>query len=311
MNVVNYGVDYKKKGIVFNIQRFSINDGPGTRNIVLLKGCSLVCRSCSNPKSENINHEVMFNKNNCTNCRRCKNICAVGAIDFSLPCRVNKNKCLGCGKCVDTCYSGALVMTGKDMTIEEVMCALKKESVQYRRSGGGITLSGGDALNQPDFSLEILKASKSCGWYTAIETTAYASEDIIEKVMPWVDVVLLDIKTMDENNHIKYTGISNERIIKNIKRIANLDVEVIVRVPVIPKFNSDEKSIFDIANFTKSLKTVKEIQLLPYHKLGENKYKCLGRKYDVGEEIRTPDEKTMCKLKEVVEQCGLKCTIVS
>ncbi|MEY8764290.1 MULTISPECIES: glycyl-radical enzyme activating protein [Clostridium] len=303
-NVINYG----EKGIVFNIQRFSVNDGPGIRTIVFLKGCPLRCKWCSNPESQSYSRELMFNSKNCIGCGKCKRVCKRGAIDYSSPYRVDRNKCVNCGNCAKVCYPGALVMSGEEKTVREVVSELKKDSIQFRRSGGGVTLSGGDPLTQPEFSLELLKACKSMGWSTAVETEAYVPADTIESVIPWVDVVLLDIKNIDTDKYLRYTGVNNDIILKNVKRISELGVRTITRVPVIPKFNADEKSIGKIAEFTRSLGTVDELHLLPYHKLGVNKYKCLGRKYEL-ENMETPDREYMEKFKKIVESYGLKCNV--
>ncbi|AEB76806.1 glycyl-radical enzyme activating protein [Clostridium botulinum] len=302
-------VNYKEKGNVFNIQRFSVNDGPGIRTIVFLKGCPLSCRWCSNPESQNRNSEIMFNIKNCTECHRCERVCSEGAIDFNLSYRIDRSKCINCGRCVERCYPGALVRSGEEMTVKEIIQELKKESVQFRRSNGGVTLSGGEPLMQSKFALELLKGCKSMGWHTTMETTAYASKDIIDKVMPWLDLILLDIKTVNSDKHFKYTGVRNETILENAKRISELGIKTIVRVPVIPEFNADKKSIYDIAIFATKLKMVDEIHLLPYHKLGVNKYACIGKRYNMGEDIKTPSNEFMLALKDIVENVGLKCNI--
>lgn len=303
------GINYNQTGTIFNMQRFSIHDGPGVRTIVFFKGCPLKCDWCSNPESQDPYIQIMFNEKNCIGCKKCEKRCPVGAIDMLRDGRIDRELCIDCGICVENCYPGGLVKTGEQTTVEKVITELKKETVQYRRSGGGVTLSGGEALMQPDFSAELLKACRAMGWHTAIETTAYASEDVIDKVIPFVDLVLLDIKSLDDEKHKKYVHVSNEGIIKNAKKISTLGIEIVIRVPVIPEFNCDEKSIYDIAKFAKNLNGVQRLDLLPYHKLGSNKYENLGRDYTMGQEIKTPDENTMNKFKEIVEECGLVCTI--
>lgn len=302
-------VDLNKVGTVFNIQRFSVNDGPGIRTIVFLKGCPLSCAWCSNPESQNKNKELLFNIKNCTGCHKCETICKMNAINFNNDNRIDRDKCINCGECVESCYPGALVISGKEMSVKEVLDELSKESVQFRRSNGGVTLSGGEPLLQDEFALEILKGCKSRGINTAIETTGYINKNIVEKVMPWVDLILLDIKTTDENKHLKYIGASNKLILENAKLMSDLGANIIVRVPIIPEFNCDIKSIENIAKFTKSLNNIKEIHLLPYHRFGLNKYECLGRNYMVRDDINTPSEETMLELKKIVENIGLKCNI--
>ncbi|GCD12154.1 glycyl-radical enzyme activating protein [Clostridium tagluense] len=302
-------INYEQKGIIFNMQRFSIHDGPGIRTIVFFKGCPLKCDWCSNPESQDPLVQIMFNEKNCNGCKKCEKKCPVGAIDMLRPGRIDREKCTGCGECAENCYPGGLVKSGEETTVEKVINELKKESIQFRRSGGGVTLSGGELLMQPEFAIELLKACKARGWHTAIETTGYTSEAVIDKLIPLVDLVLLDIKHLDDEKHKKYVHVSNERIVKNAKKISALGAELIIRVPVIPGFNCDEKSISDIAKFAKSLNGVQHIDLLPYHKLGANKYENLGLDYIMGQEIKTPDEATMNKFKKIVEEFGLECSI--
>lgn len=302
-------INYKQKGKIFNMQRFSIHDGPGIRTIVFFKGCPLKCDWCSNPESQDPLVQIMFNEKNCIECEKCEKNCPVGAIDMLRPGRIDREKCTSCGLCAENCYPGGLVKSGEETTVEKVMTELKKETIQFRRSGGGVTLSGGELLMQPEFAIELLKACKSMGWHTAIETTGYASEETIDKLIPLVDLVLLDIKHLDDEKHKKYVHVSNEIIVRNAKKIATLGTELIIRVPVIPQFNCDENSISDIAKFAKSLNGVKHIDLLPYHKLGANKYENLGLDYTMGQEIKTPDEATMNDFKKIVEEYGLECSI--
>jgi pyruvate formate lyase activating enzyme len=196
-------VDYKAEGIVFDIQRFSLNDGPGIRTIVFLKGCPLFCPWCSNPESQSLKPEVMYQQDKCIRCGMCVDTCPVGAASLDHPGLVDRQKCIGCGECANVCPVGALVLTGEKMTVEYLVRELKKDSVLYRKSGGGITLSGGEPLVQWKFAAELLKACKAQGWHTAIETTGYGSGEAIEAMFPFVDLTLLDIKTMDSELHKK------------------------------------------------------------------------------------------------------------
>ncbi|MBW9149774.1 glycyl-radical enzyme activating protein [Clostridium sp. CM028] len=302
-------INYKQKGKIFNMQRFSIHDGPGIRTIVFFKGCPLKCDWCSNPESQDPLVQIMYNEKNCIECKKCEKNCPAGAIDMLRPGRIDREKCTSCGLCAENCYPGGIVKSGEETTVEKVMTELKKETIQFRRSGGGVTLSGGEMLMQPEFAIELLKACKSMGWHTAIETTGYASEETIDKIIPLVDLVLLDIKHLDDEKHKKHVYVSNEIIIRNAKKIAAFGTELIIRVPVIPQFNCDKNSISDIAKFAKSLGIVKHLDLLPYHKLGANKYENLGLDYIMGQEIKTPDEDTMNSFKKIVEEYGLECSI--
>ena len=302
-------VDYDKRGIIFNIQRFSVNDGPGVRTIVFLKGCPLSCLWCSNPESQNSFKELMFNIKNCVCCEKCKDICKENAIDFNNVNRIDRDKCINCVDCSEVCYPGALVISGEEKSVEEVISELKKDSTHFRHSNGGITLSGGEPLMQPEFTLELLKGCKANGWHTTMETTGFASKEVIDKIIPWLDLVLLDIKHMDSDRHLQSTGQRNEIILENAKRISELGVDTIIRIPVIPGFNSEKKTIEKIAKFANNLKMVKEIHILPYHRLGVNKYNCLDRKYKIEDCIVTPSREYMEELKETIENIGMKCNI--
>jgi len=250
----------------------------------------------------------MFIKENCMGCGKCAEVCSIGAIDYNRAQRIDHNKCTNCGKCVEVCYTNALNMAGKVQTVEEVITELEKDSIHYRRSGGGITLSGGEALAQPEFTEQLLMACKAKSWHTAMETTAYASEDTLKRVLPWLDLVLLDIKHMDPYKHKEYIGQTNELILKNVKIIAQSGVKIIVRVPIIPNFNDSIAEIQAIADFARSLKAVNEIHILAYHRLGENKYEYLGYEY-LMENVETPNTDTMTRLKKTIEDSGFVCKI--
>ncbi|WP_396136471.1 glycyl-radical enzyme activating protein [Clostridium sp. SHJSY1] len=300
-------INYCMEGLVFDIQRFSVHDGPGIRTIVFLKGCPLSCKWCSNPESQSLKPVIMYQEMNCIHCGRCIKACKKGAISINNKDFIDRDICTACGECVNVCPASALILKGKKMTVEQVVKELKKDSINYRRSGGGITLSGGEPLVQSDFSKELLKACKVQGWHTAIETTGYGSVESIEKVFPYIDLALMDIKNMNSNIHKKYTGVSNEIILKNAKRISQI-TKMVVRVPVIPEFNSSEDIIYEICKFAKELNSVNTIHLLPYHTYGENKYKLLGRDYSMNE-LGNLDEEEVEKLKRIVEGESMNCII--
>ena len=229
-------INYNLTGTVFDIQRFSLHDGPGIRTIVFLKGCPLSCKWCSNPESQSIKPVIMYKAADCLHCGRCMTACRKGAISPEHKNWVNRDLCSGCGECANACPAGALVLKGKTMSIQQVIRELKKDATTYRRSGGGITLSGGEPLVQYEFASELLQACKGQGWHTAIETTGVGSREAIEKVIPYVDTVLLDLKHMDSGQHKKFTGIGNEPVIKNAPEICKIS-KTVIRVPVIPGFN--------------------------------------------------------------------------
>ncbi|MBP2646177.1 MAG: glycyl-radical enzyme activating protein [Firmicutes bacterium] len=303
-------VNYTKKGIVFNIQKFSIHDGPGVRSIVFIKGCPLSCKWCSNPESQDGQPIVMFNEKNCIHCGKCLTVCTHHAIDSSVRGLINRKLCVNCGYCATICPAQALIVSGKSMSVREVIQEIKKDAIMYRRSNGGITVSGGEPLFQADFVAELLKACKLLGWHTAIETTGYASVAQLEKVLPFVDTVLFDIKNIESESHLDGTGKTNELILANALRIAITgSCNVVVRVPLVPNFNANPRCVHLICEFVKYMTGVKEIHLLPYHKLGANKYELLGREYPIDDALQTPEEEDVYEYKKIVEEHGFRCII--
>ena len=255
----------ERKGRIFNIQRFSIHDGPGIRTIVFLKGCYMRCAWCCNPESQRYEIETLVE-------------------------------------------GGKEKVVGRDVTVNEIMPEILADLPYYRRSGGGVTLSGGEVLAQADFAAELLRACREAGLHTAIESTANAPWSDIEKLLPYLDLYLLDIKHMDSAKHKEYTGASNERILENARMIATSGVDLIIRTPVVPSFNDSDNDIREIARFARSLGSVKEYHLLPYHRLGQDKYSGLGRVYSLSS-IEPPPKEKMERLLSVAEESGLKCQI--
>lgn len=254
--------DYlQTKGRIFDIQRFSVHDGPGIRTIVFLKGCFLRCRWCCNPEGQEFGIQEMT-------------------------------------------MDGKTKVVGKDVTVEEVLEIVEKDRVYYGRSGGGLTLSGGECLGQIDFARDLLRGAKERGINTAIESTGFASWDKIEQLIPYLDVYLMDIKHMNSMKHKEFTTQPNELILENAKKIATNFKKLIIRTPVIPTFNDTEEEIRAIARYTKSI-GVDEMHILPYHRLGKDKYYGLNRTYSL-EEIEPPSKELMLDLLKVVTNEGLK-----
>lgn len=252
-------------GRIFNIQRFSVHDGPGVRTIVFFKGCALRCKWCCNPESQMFEIQTMV-------------------------------------------QNGKEKTVGEDVTVEEVLKTVIQDAPYYNRSGGGLTLSGGEMLCQSDFAYALLRSAKEAAVNTAVETTGFAPYEKIEKLLPYIDTVLMDIKHIDSAKHKAFTTRTNELILENAAKIAENANKLIIRVPVIPTFNDTEPEIAAIAKFSAGLKNVKEINLLPYHNYGKDKYIGLGREYLMGD-IPMPADEQMQKLKAVAERYGLKCKI--
>jgi pyruvate formate lyase activating enzyme len=252
----------------------------------------------------------MFVQKNCGDCMKCVQACPKQAASLKDGVWRVSESCDLCGECANSCYFDALTMEGRSVTVPELMKTLKKDANHYRRSGGGITLSGGEALNQPDFCAELLDACHAEGWNTAAETTAFISRSSLEKVLPKLDLVLLDIKHADSAKHLQYTRVSNERILDNARFIAEYPgCRLAIRVPVIPGFNATEREILDIAAIAESLPGVDTLHLLPFHRMGQNKYEHLQYEYLMDGVEPLPPETAMMLQKAVQDNTSLNCMI--
>ena len=256
---------YEQTGRIFDIQRFSIHDGPGIRTIIFLKGCFLRCQWCCNPESQEYKIQEMT-------------------------------------------LAGKTKIVGRDVTVDEVMDEIIKDALYYRRSGGGVTLSGGECMAQPEFSEALLRAVHEYGYNTAIESTAFANRYIVDKLLPHVDHFLMDIKHVDSKKHKEFTSQSNDIILENARYIAENAKHLIIRVPTVPTFNDTPEEIADIARFVDSLPNVTELHLLPYHRLGQDKYAGIGRNYMLSQ-IAPPSSVQMEELKKAAQKVSSKLTV--
>jgi pyruvate formate lyase activating enzyme len=267
----------RTRGVVFNIQRYSIHDGPGIRTTVFLKGCPLRCFWCQNPESQKTRPEVFLKKSACLLCGRCVAACPEGASSIvDGICVIDRKKCSGCGTCVEVCSNDARTLMGRWASVDEVMSEVLRDKRFYANSGGGVTLSGGDPTAQPRFALALLQACKAAGLHTAIETCGCTSWRVFSRLLEHVDLVLFDIKHLDSGKHREGTGRPNALILENAARIAR-SKPMRVRVPVIPGFNDSPEAIRAIARFVREELGALEIDLLPYNRMGESKYEFLGR----------------------------------
>lgn len=270
-------------GTIFDIQRFSVHDGPGIRTLVFLKGCSLRCRWCSNPEGLRKAPQQFYVKSNCHFCGMCVAACPKGAAILNENGRlVNALRCTMCGKCAEACVYSALRIVGWRSNVTELVEELRKDADHYTISGGGITLSGGEALLQPAFCAALLQACHAEGWNTAVETTANVPWQSLEMALPYLDHVLLDIKHANSRKHRQFTSVPNERILTNAKRLAAFpNIDLTIRIPLIPGFNDTDEEIRQIARIVASLQKVSALRLLPFHRMGENKYEYLGLEYSM------------------------------
>ena len=268
------------KGTVFNIQKFSVNDGPGIRTTVFIKGCPLRCIWCHNPESKHAYPEIMYNKAKCAGCGACLSVCDKKAHNVNNSVHIyDRSLCTSCGKCAEACVFGAIEIAGKVMDSEEVIAEVMRDKVFYDTSGGGMTLSGGEPMMQFDFTYELLSLAKKEGLHTCMETCGYARPEDFKKIAPFVDIFLFDYKVTDPTLHKKYIGADNELILKNLFMLDALGAKTVLRCPIIPTCNDREDHFEGIARVANSLKNVLEINVEPYHPLGKGKCEQLGKDY--------------------------------
>ncbi|MEW6262996.1 MAG: glycyl-radical enzyme activating protein [Thermodesulfobacteriota bacterium] len=299
--------EYNHQGLVFNIQKFSLHDGPGIRTTVFVKGCSLACKWCSNPESINRYQEIMTYDLRCIGCKKCVEACPIGAIVFTEKGReIVWDKCNNCLECARVCPSKAIECTGQYMTVDEVVKKIEDDRIFYKNSNGGMTISGGEALVQAKFTGELFKRCQEKGIHTTLDTTANAPWEDLERILDHVDLALVDIKHLDPEMHKKGTGVGNETILTNAARIA-ARVRTWIRIPLIPGYNDSESNIKKVAAFAAALGAEK-ISVLPYHELGSSKYPKLGRVYTM-EGTAPPAEEDVARLGKIIESCGMKVEI--
>lgn len=296
------------KGIVFDIKGFAVHDGPGIRTTVFLKGCPLRCDWCHNPESQSSQPVLAQFKRNCIGCGKCLQRCPHGALSRSEDgIVIDRGLCQACGECANTCYAEALVMRGRTMTVEQVMVEVRKDTPFYENSGGGMTISGGEPLQQPEFTLALLKAAKGEGLHTCLDTCGYAPWPVFEQVLPYVDMVLYDLKGVNPALHRQRTGRPNSLIMQNLRGLTSDGIAVKVRVPLVPGYNDRVADIRDVAEFIARLQHVPPVEILPYHRLGEGKYEALGIKN--GLHLEPPQRSAVEALAEVARELGVECQV--
>lgn len=267
------------EGIIFNIQKFSLHDGPGIRTVVFFKGCPLKCKWCSNPESQSFYRQIMCDCNKCVLCKKCIHCCKDSAISIKNGCvNINSNICTGCLSCVHVCPKRALSAEGEVTDVSCVMKTVLQDIDFYTESNGGVTLSGGEPLAQPEFAISLLKACKEQGIDTALETTSYVDTQVYLDVTEHADLMLCDIKHWDSEKHKEGTGVGNELILRNLKIATDHGRNILLRLPVIPQYND---TLADARGFVERMREtgLTKIQLLPFHQFGEYKYQRLGRDY--------------------------------
>jgi pyruvate formate lyase activating enzyme len=296
------------RGSIFDIQRFSIHDGPGIRTTVFFKGCLLDCPWCSNPESVISPPELLYSRASCLKCGRCVQVCPDGALALADDgVVVDRDMCSVCDECSQVCPSGALRVVGRRVAVADVLREVARDAVFYQHSGGGVTLSGGEPLLQPDFALGLLEGAHALGIHSAVETNGFTSEDVISGVLSRADLILYDVKHTDPARHRAATGMTNSAILRNARLAASLGIKMVIRVPVIPGFNDDLDQITAIGEFARGL-GLSELHLLPYHKYGVAKYVALGRPYTLLD-AQTPPSGQMDSFRQELQLLGLKVRV--
>ena len=286
------------EGIVFNIQRFSVHDGPGIRTVVFIKGCSLRCAWCSNPESISRNEQIGVYPDRCIGTDKCTACLDAAPDKTAIIVKDRRVVGLETGRhaqylaCAEACPTGALKAWGRKMTVEEVMREVIKDKDFYEESGGGLTLSGGESLIQTEFAAELLKAARAEGINTCVETALNYKSDVLDEVLPLVDLFLCDLKHMDSAVHQRFTGVPNERILENLERVVDFGTPVVIRIPVVPGHNGTEENLRATAKYIaeKLDGRVAQVQLLPFRKLGVEKYASLGIPYPMKDFEAPPRE---------------------
>jgi len=288
--------ELETKGLVFDIKKYAIHDGPGIRTTVFFKGCPLQCLWCHNPESWRGQVELGFRKGRCVGCGQCVEACPHEAISLVENRPVTDvEKCVLCGRCVDVCLAGARQIIGRETTVSEVVAEVERDVIFYDQSGGGVTFSGGEPLMQPDFLLALLNQCRARNIHTAVDTSCYAEPEIVESVAKRADLFLCDLKHMDNEMHERFTGVGNNLILENIRLISQADRKIIIRIPIIPGFNDEAANIEATGKFAASLSGVGRIEILPFNRGGlEKSTRLTGEIKSM--QIETPDEEQMSSI---------------
>jgi pyruvate formate lyase activating enzyme len=309
-------------GMVFDIKKYSINDGPGIRTTVFLKGCPLDCWWCHNPESKSPKPELMYRANHCTLCAECVSACPLGAIEIHpnpIPSPLGRGDgvrvsttdrtiCDNCGICAETCYNGARELLGRDMTVAQVMKEIERDVPFFDQSKGGVTFSGGEPLMQRKFLAEVLRASRAHDIRTVVDTSGFASWEVFESIRGDVNLFLYDLKSMDDERHKRYTGVSNALILSNLRRLDDEGSCCVVRIPLVPGVNDDEKNLVESGMFLASLRNIQSVDLMGYHEIARGKYEALGMEYRLPE-VKAPSVELMQLAAKILEGFGLKVKV--
>jgi pyruvate formate lyase activating enzyme len=295
-------------GNIFDIKRYSINDGPGIRTTVFFQGCPLACPWCHNPEGRSLEPVLMYRANRCTLCGECVNACKKNAISINGHVTTDRSRCDNCGKCTEICYTGAREISGHRASVDEVMSVVERDRPFYEQSGGGVTFSGGEPLLQPRFLKKLLKVSREAGIHTAVDTSGCCSWEDLDEVRGLVDLFLYDIKLMEDARHHEVVGVSNRHILENLERLGRAGHALYIRIPLIPGINDDEDNLRQTAEFLTSLDGLTGVELMGYHEIGLAKYEALGLPYGL-KNTHPPSAEQMRKAAASLKSVGIPVKI--
>ncbi|WPC41584.1 choline TMA-lyase-activating enzyme [Clostridium sp. JS66] len=311
----NLGI-IERKATIFNIQKYNMYDGDGVRTLIFFQGCPLRCKWCANPEGLIRKNKVMFKSDLCVDCGACVSVCPVGIHTINsktLKHEVNRDiDCIGCGKCKDACLKSAISIVGEVKTISELLEIVEEDRTFYEVSGGGVTLGGGEVLMQPEAASSLLMACKHTGINTAIETCGYAKLESVLKVAEFTDLFLFDIKHIDSDKHFQWTGVRNEQILENLQELLRRKYNVKIRMPLLKGVNDQKEDIektMELLKPYKDYRNFKGIDLLPYHKMGVNKYKQLGIEYPIKDDPSLTNE-DLNRIEEWIKQYDLSAKVI-
>ncbi|MDR2771819.1 MAG: glycyl-radical enzyme activating protein [Clostridiales Family XIII bacterium] len=297
------------EGIVFNIQRYSIDDGPGIRTTVFLKGCPLRCPWCSNPESQNPSPELSYRYTSCKKCGTCARVCPSGAPTLTEDgIVIDRSRCTVCGACVKVCLDEALKIAGESMTTDKVWKIIRKDAVYYETSGGGVTCSGGEILSQPDFVASLFSRCREEGIHTCADTSGFGSPEALDKILAYTDLVYFDLKLMDAQRHRELIGAPVSVILQNLRAIAARGIPTVIRVPLVPGYSDSDENLRAIADIAAELLPDATVGILPYHKYGANKYASVGMCYAL-DDLAENTPQNLARARGVFEGRGLKCEV--
>ena len=304
----------ERKALIFNIQKYNLYDGPGIRTLVFFKGCPLRCLWCSNPEGQQRAYQILFKKDRCVNCGACVAACPAGvhAMADSLHVIRRDVECVGCRACEKACPQSAISVTGEYRTISEIMDVIEEDRPFYQSSGGGVTLGGGEVLMQPEAAVNLLTTCRERGINTAIETCGYARPEVVRRAAEVTDLFLFDVKHMNSDRHYQLTGVRNELILENLRWLMENRCNVKVRVPLLRGVNDGESDIEAMVRFLapyKDHRNCKGIDLLPYHKMGVNKYAQLGREYPMQGDPAL-DEAGLARVEDIIRRYDFPVTVI-